>query len=201
MMNKKLTITLTGLFLACASPCVLADTYDDSGVINAVNQLNGTVTSLGKSISGIEGKMVALEQAGEQQLTDAMYQYDKDLPQTMQINENQRGLNKETNQTATTNTNNKVQFELSALSDTIAATQPNAEETGAIQRNQDRNNAVSQLTVGTPASDTLYSTNPLVINQQFDDGGGPKFDVSRSNTLHDNYFNFATLINSTAYTP
>jgi len=203
MNSKKLAIIGTSILLACASPLVLAD-GDNSGLANSINNLNNAIGSLNnnlKSLGGIKGTIEAVAHAGEKQLTQAMYEYDKDLPTVMQVNQSQQNLSKEVNQTATQNTGAKEVFQLSALADPIVATQPNAKQTGAPQRNQDRNNAIAQLTVNTPASDTLYSTNPLVVNAQYNNGSGPKFDVAKPTVLHDNYFNFGSVINPVVYTP
>ena len=100
----------------------------------------------------------------------------------------------------TTATN--VTSQLQPLSDNlleVGSSMINSNEVS--QRLINDSNLKTSLSTQLPASDTIYSNDPTVIALQASNASElPAWGISQPSVLHDNYFNFASLMQPLAYT-
>lgn len=179
--------------LLCSSLVLAADPepasaptppVDTSKIVEAIN-------ALGKRIE-------AISVAGMKAINNAAYQIDQSLPATMQINGQKNIINTQVTQQTYNQTENSIKKTLQEISDsalTYSMVTPDVQQ--ALDRMGKRTNLINDLTINTPASDTLYSDLLNIGSTSIFTSGA---SVSKPPVLHDNYFNFSSLISPLVYT-
>lgn len=127
----------------------------------------------------------------------AANQIDQSLPSLMQVNTQKTTLEKQANQQVYKQTQENIKDSLQSISDaslTYNTVTPQVQE--ALDRITKRSNTVSDLTLNTPANDTLYSAVMAIGGTAFFNSG---HSVTKPPVVHDNYFDFSTLITPEAY--
>ena len=164
---------------------------------------------LTQAIQQVGNKIVAVSFAGMTAASNAMYQFDQNLADTLLANSAWNTINQNGSST-TALTNQYIQNSFSSLPNSILSTKPGLLNTAQIKKqNKEKQNIIQDLTLGVPASDTLYSNDPLVVMSQFENGGGlnikylntnKKFTIGPPPMNDDNYFNIASITAPTSYT-
>jgi intracellular multiplication protein IcmX len=179
---------LANLSFAAAPPAAPpAGGADSSMVVAAINDLNHNIEKLAYAKS--------MSKNGND------YQYAASLALAAKVNtgKNQaqvkqypdvQGVSAIAQKQAGSLTENQNKSNLTAFSDTaLTYTTVSADVSAAQDRNKARQNIIDQLSWKTKASDSLYS-----------DLFTASADIQKPKTLHDNYFNFSSLIQPMAYT-
>jgi intracellular multiplication protein IcmX len=164
---------------------------------------------LTQAIQKVGDKIVAVSFAGMTALSNAMYQFDKNLADSLLANSDASAIKKSALPTAAL-TNQYIQNNFSNIPNSILSTSSGMLNTDKIKsQKQEQQQMIENLTLGVPGSDTLYSNDPLVIMAQFETGSGlnmnyyntnKKFTIGPPPVNHDNYFNIASIISPTTYT-
>ncbi len=166
------------------------------------NAANGGQSAGGSSIvaaiNKLGDKIVALAEAGAKSVNQLMYQFDKDLPSTVKANtvtvKNKtltQTINKETQAASQQN----ITHTLQEISYSVTPPKQGTEAYQQLKNYRNHNSSIT-LSAGTKASDSLYTApNDHPYQAQILGVAKPK-----ANQLHNNYFNYASLIMPTAYT-
>ncbi len=193
--NKKTLQKIAIISAATLSTAAMSTTAFASNSNN--NNNNMQASSIVKAIQDLGNEIKALTFAGVKAVNNTMYQFDKNLPGIIQTNNAHSAVNTATSAQAYKTTENDLQDTMQQFPDaalTYNFKSPDVD--AALQRIQKRNNIVNKLTIGTPASDTLYSDVQNVGGSSFFTGG---YKVTKPTKIHDNYFNFDSLIVPKAY--
>jgi intracellular multiplication protein IcmX len=175
-------VTLCPLAFADSPPPTPAPAPDNGAVIAAINALSN--------------KMEALALAGIKTVNNTVYQMDQGLMNSLQYDNTNTSVNSTMNTHAQHATEKDIQNGLTQFSDqALTYTTQTPDVTTVAARIQKRANQTDDLTVNAPASDTLYS-DVMGIDAYATNG----YTLSKPSVLHDDYFNFGTLINPEAYT-
>lgn len=169
---------------------------------------SGEVTEIIDAIKDIGNKMVGLGFAGMSAFDQAMYQYDQNLLNT--LNANTAGLTVAQNTpTAGTQTNTYIQQNFQNIPNGMLSTAEGAINASSVTSEiQAQNALVNNLTLGVPASDSLYINNPLAMVGAYNASyalqnfynSSTAYTVGPTTINDDSYFNIASITAPDAYT-
>ncbi len=193
------------------STLALADNGTNNNTTYAAPTPGGNPVETAAIISAIKdigNKMVALGFAGMSAFDQAMYQYDKNLLNT--LNANTAGLTVAQNTpTAGTQTNNYIQQSFQAIPNGMLSTAEGAINASKVTNEIKAQNAlVNNLTLGVPASDSLYINNPLAMVGAYNTtyalqnfyNSSTAYTVGPTTINDDSYFNISSITSPNAYT-
>lgn len=175
-MTKRFLVFIGSVFFSLTSITAFANDDPFAGVIAAIKQL------------GVEIQAISI--AASKGYNDMLYQLDQNLAIAMQANSQNTALVNARN-TAAGYTQNQIDLSLMEFPEQVV----NASQLTDPQLAADINNrqqVLTNLTIHTPGSDTLYlssTTDPLASLN----------NVSKPTTNYDNYFNFDSLMAPSAY--
>lgn len=208
--RKATLLALTTVIGLSASSIVLAAA--NAGPMSPVNPVtppNFNSTKIVTAINDLGHNMEKLAFSGAKAVNNAMYQIDKDLPNIMTLNNGKgdvkvninnkpvTGIPAITKQTAIDQTLNDIQNNLQQLPDTaLTFNEVTPQVKVALQRDKAQQGLTTQLTLGTPASDTLYSDVSGIDNDTSDTNG---YKMGPPKKLYNNYFNFGSLMAPSRY--
>ena len=180
------SLALSSLALAGTTPPVgSSHNLNNKGIVSAINKL-------GK-------KMVALTLAGVTAVDNAMFQFDKNLLDSLKANTASTRIASKVGQNTDTATNQFIKKSFQIIPNSILSTSEGMINAKTIQKQiKTRNNLVNTLTLGVPGSDTLYSNNLSVIESQYTNGSN--YYIGPPKTNDDNYFNVASILEPMTYT-
>lgn len=146
------------------------------------------------AINTLAKKMVALSMADIGHFNQAMYQFNQNLVNAVQNNLAQKQA-ADTGSSATQETNNRLASQLSTIPNAILSSSRTAEGgaqvAAAIQAEQ---NQIKNLTINTPASDTLYSNEKRIYST-----GQTDLYIGPPKTIHDNAMSLTAIIDPSTY--
>lgn len=172
---------------------------DAKGTVPATGGADQGSSAVVAAINNLGKRIEAIAIAGVKTINDAAYQIDQNLPSLMQINTQQNTISSQVVQQTNTQTQDEIKNSLQEISDSVLTynvVTPEVEK--SLDRIIKRGNKINDLTLNTPSSDTLYTA--------LSDAGGTAlqnngYSVSKPSVLHDNYFDFSSLISPEAYSP
>jgi len=164
--------------------------------VGATNQLlEGVII---QSIRNIGNKMVALGFAGMTAYDSSLYQYDENLLTSMTANS--AGATVAQNAPVPgAKMNAFIQTNFETVPNSILSTSEGMLNASKVQDEiTSQSNLANQLTLYTPASDTIYSNNPQVIAAQYTNQSD--YYIGPPKTNDDDHFNVASITGPSAYT-
>ncbi len=201
--KKKVILSIIAIAGLALSSITLAGTAASSKVsFTASPPTNGGGSDNSCFIAAIKtvgNKMVALAFSGATVIDNAIFQYDPNLLTILNANTAATTISAAKAKSAGTATNAFVQDQFQSIPNQILPTNEGMMNAKIIQDQRNKQSKViSSLTTDVPASDTLYSNNPLVIQSQYTNGSN--YYIGPPNINDDSYFNFSTLFSPKAYT-
>jgi len=165
---------------------------------NTESSFNHFAEKISHTIDQQTNKVVALGFAGMSAFYQAMYQFDQNLANSATTNVASSVVDENT-PSDEDKTNEFIKTYFQNFPNAMLSTSPTMLNASEIQSQiTEQNQLLNQLTTGTPASDTLYSNDPQVIQAQYT--LGTDYYIGPPKTNNDNSFNIAAILSPTAYT-
>jgi len=188
--NKKLILPMVAVASIALSSFSLAGTSP----INTGNNNDS------KAINGLGNKIVALALAGVTAFDNAMYQFDQNLLNVLNANTASKTVAEPVAHNASKATDSYINSSFQVIPNQLLSTSMGMINAKKIREQRiAHNNLTNKLTMAVPASDTLYSNNPQVIMAQYETGSN--YYIGPPKVNDDNYFNVASVLSPTGYTP
>lgn len=209
------SISIAPFALANMSP-ILPSNNNNSGTTNAVkkgdkeitNAIKGGDTTITKAIKEVGDKVVALGFAGMTAFDQAMYQFDQNLLKSYNANTAGTIVNQNAANSATA-TNAYVKKSFQNIPNSFLSTAEDAIGASKIEKEiKNENSLINNLTLGVPASDTLYINQPTVIAAGYGSyspaishyyHSDVKYTVGPPKINDNNYFSIASILAPSAY--
>lgn len=205
-MKSKKTLILPVLAAASLSVSTLAPASNPPSPPNN----NGSNSGITNALKDVGNKIVALGFAGMTAYDQAMYQFDQNLLNTLNANTANNTVTQNTPSSAT-GTNNFIKQSFQNIPDSVLSTGEMAINGKAVMNNiRNQKNLINNLTLGVPASDTLYINNPITLASSYGNtsfniekyyGSSQKYTIGPPPMNENNYFSVSSLLEPTAFTP
>ena len=189
MKNKKI-IAITSLSLVglLAAPAIYADAQPTAGssLLTAIQNLTQTVVKIADTAS----KTYHSEN----------YQASPSMQKNEASNVANNDAKKITTDTTYNTTDDQIKEKLQSIPYSILSSQTGAQDADKVSNFwKNKNKLMKSLTTEAPASDTLYYNDPTVASMSFLTGSNNM--LQKPKTMNDDYFNAASILGPTNYTP